>query len=216
MLLSYLLCISFQAINLHALHNQHGLYADIYFKTRTMGVGMTREFLYVEPVHFCTYWKCNLFSMQYAYFTSSWNSFHSSELFCPYDIIFYRRSWMLHIIENKLYVLVKIMKEIMKVLMKALMKQCRNDDTTHHHIWRSLLQYQTIMKKCWPRIDRKIGLKAYSKYFVYTNAEGIHKSFFYHPCLLLSPLNSRHFCLHDFKDHVGKRIMSIYLISYSL
>ena len=132
------------------------------------------------------------------------------------NMIFYRRSWMLHIIENKLYVLVKMMKEIMKVLMKALMKQCRNDDTTHHHIWRSLLQYQTIMKKCWPRIDRKIGLKAYSKYFVYTNAEGIHKSFFYHPCLLLSPLNSRHFCLHDFKEHVGKRIMSIYLISYSL
>ena len=156
-----------------------------------------------------------IFDMQYAYFTSSWNLFHSSELFCPYDI-FYRRSWMLHIIENKLYVLVKIMKEIMKVLMKALMKQCRNDDTTHHHIWRSLLQYQTIMKKCWPRIDRKIGLKAYSKYFVYTNAEGIHKSFFYHPCLLLSPLNSRHFCLHDFKEHVEKRIMSIYLISYSL
>ena len=58
---------------------------------------------------------------------------HNLKLFCLYDI-FYRRSGMLYIIENKLYVLVKIMNEVMKVLMKALMKECCNDETTHHHI----------------------------------------------------------------------------------
>ena len=42
-----------------------------------------------------------------------------------------RSGGMLHITENRLYVLVKIMKELMKVMMKALMKECYNDDTTH-------------------------------------------------------------------------------------
>ena len=70
-----------------------------------------------------------------------------------------RRPWILHIIGNMFYILVTIMKELMKVSMRALMKECCNNDMTHHHIWRSLLQYQKIMKKCWPRIDRNIGLK---------------------------------------------------------
>ena len=127
MLLSYLLCISFQAINLHALHNQHGLYADTYFKTRDMGVGMTREFLYVERVHFCTYWKSKFLicSMR----ISPDHEIYNSKSFCQYYIR--RPGGMLHIIENRLYVIVKIMKELMKVLMKALMKECYNDDTTH-------------------------------------------------------------------------------------
>ena len=63
---------------------------------------------------------------------------YNSKLFCQYYICtseicqrYMRSGGMLHITENRLYVLVKIMKELMKVMMKALMKECYNDDTTH-------------------------------------------------------------------------------------